>query len=95
MLQPVVVTNQFQYTLSIIMSQLHCFQLRTILNGKDFKVFSHGLCTEKQNILLQYMHEKYFFILINKYGNKLEHENEPPAHDLEPRFRVNAYFHIY
>jgi hypothetical protein len=44
----------------------------TTLNGKDFKFFSHGLCTEKQNILLQHMHEI----------------------DLEPRFRVNAYFHI-
>ena len=32
-----------KYTLSIIRSQLHCFQLlRTILNGKDFKFFSHG-----------------------------------------------------
>jgi hypothetical protein len=61
-----------QYTLSIITSQLYCFQLVTTLNGKDFKFFSHGLCTEKQNILLQHMHEI----------------------DLEPRFRVNAYFHI-
>ncbi len=59
-----------QYTLSIITSQLHCFQLRTTLNGKDFKFFSHGLCTEKQNILLQHMHEKKFFILTNKCGNK-------------------------
>jgi hypothetical protein len=32
------------YTLPIITSQLHCFQLRTTLNGKDFKFFSHGLC---------------------------------------------------
>ena len=60
-----------QYTLSIITSQLHCFQLRTTLNGKDFKFFSHGLCTEKQNILLQHMHEKKFWILINTYGNNL------------------------
>jgi hypothetical protein len=58
------------YTLPIITSQLHCFQLRTTLNGKDFKFFSHGLCTEKQNILLQHMHKKYFFILTNKCGNK-------------------------
>ncbi len=28
-----------EYTLSIITSQLHCFQLRTTLNGKDFKLF--------------------------------------------------------
>ena len=61
----------YEYTLSIITSQLHCFQLRTTLNGKDFKFFSHGLCTEKQNILLQHMHEKEFFILTNKCGNKL------------------------
>ena len=51
-----------QYTLSIITSQPHCFQLRTNLNGKpDFKFFSHGLCTEKQNILLQHMFEKENF----------------------------------
>jgi hypothetical protein len=31
-----------QYTLSIITSQLHCFQLRTTLNGKDFKFFLMG-----------------------------------------------------
>jgi hypothetical protein len=30
-----------QYTLSIITSQLYCFQLRTTLNGKDFKLFTH------------------------------------------------------
>jgi hypothetical protein len=57
---------QHEYTLSIITSQLHCFQLRTILNGKDFKFVSHGLCTKKQNILLQHMREKKFgFWLIN------------------------------
>jgi hypothetical protein len=33
------------------------------LKWKGFQVFSHGLCTEKQNILLQHMHEKEFFIL--------------------------------
>ena len=31
-----------QYTLSIITSQLHCFQLRTILNGKNFIFFLMG-----------------------------------------------------
>ena len=88
-------TGLNQYTLSIITSQLHCFQIRTILNGKDFKFFSHGLCTEKQNILLQHMRKKHFWILINEYGNKHKHENEAPGHDLEPRFRVKAYFHVY
>jgi hypothetical protein len=73
-----------QYTLSIITSQLHCFQLRTTCNGKDFKFFSHGLYTDKQNILLQYMHENEFFILSNKCGTKLKHENEAPGHNLEP-----------
>ncbi len=28
-----------KYTLSIITSQLHCCQLRTTFNGKDFKFF--------------------------------------------------------
>jgi hypothetical protein len=83
---------RYRYDVSIITSQLHCFQLRTTLDGKDFKFFSHGLCTEKQNILLQHMHEKHFWILINTYGNKHWHENEAPCRDLEPRFRVKAYF---
>ncbi len=60
-----------KYTLSIITSELHCFQLRTTLNEKDFNFFSHGLSTEKQNILLQHVHEKEFFILTNKCENKL------------------------
>ena len=47
----------FCTSLSIITSQLHCSQLRTTLNEKDFKFFSHGLCTEKQNILLQHMRD--------------------------------------
>ena len=50
-------------TLSIITSQLHCFQLRTTLSGKDFKFLSH--------ILLQHMREKELFILTNKCVNKL------------------------
>jgi hypothetical protein len=74
-------------------SQLHCFQLRTTLNGMDFKFVSHGLWSEEQNILLQHMHKKEFWILTNKCGNKLKRENEvegprgamPPP---QPRFRV-------
>ena len=31
---------------------------------------------QKQNILLQHMHEKEFWILTNKCGNNLKHENE-------------------
>jgi hypothetical protein len=60
--------EMYQYTLSIITSQLHCFQLRTSLNGKDFKFFSHGLCTEKQNILSSThvcMKNNYLFWPIN------------------------------
>jgi hypothetical protein len=38
---------------------------------------------------------KKILILINKYANKHKHENEAPGRDLEPRFRVKAYFHIY
>ena len=56
-------------------SQLHCFQLRTTLNGMDFKFISHGLWSEEQNILLQHMHKKEFSILTNKCGNQLKHEN--------------------
>ena len=41
-------------------------------------------------------HAQKFWILINiKYGNKHQHENEAPDHDLEPRFHVKACFYIY
>ena len=42
----------------------------------DFKFVSHGLFSEKQNILLQHMHKKEFWILTNKCGNNLKYENE-------------------
>ena len=42
----------------------------------DFKFDSHGLFSEKQNILLQHMHKKEFLILTNKCGNNLKYENE-------------------
>ena len=42
----------------------------------DFKFVSHGLFSEKQNILLQNMHKKEFWILTNKCRNNLKHENE-------------------
>ena len=83
----------WQFTLSIITTQLHFFQLRTILDGKDFKFFSHGLCTEKQNILLQHMREKFFWfwsmmeISINTKTRLMTWS--------QPRFRVKAYFNIY
>jgi hypothetical protein len=57
-------------------SQLHRFQLRTTLNGMDFKFVSYGLWSEEQNILRQHMHKKEFWILTIKCGNKLKHENE-------------------
>jgi hypothetical protein len=42
----------------------------------DFKFVSRGLWSEEQNIVLQHMHKKEFWILIIKCGNKLKHENE-------------------
>ena len=42
----------------------------------DFKFVSHGLFSEKQNILLQHMHKKEFWILTKKCENILKHENE-------------------
>ena len=42
----------------------------------DFKFVSHGLWSEKQNILLQHMHKKEFWILTNKCENNNKHENE-------------------
>ena len=41
-----------------------------------FEFLSHELCSEKQNIFLQHMHKKEFWILTNKCGNNLKHENE-------------------
>ena len=38
----------------------------------DFKFVSHGLFSGKQNILLQHMHKKEFWILTNKCGNNLK-----------------------
>jgi hypothetical protein len=58
----------------------------------DFKFVSHGLWSEKQNILRQHMHKKEFWILTIKCGNKLKHENEAerPRGAMAPqhRFRV-------
>ena len=45
----------------------------------NFKFVSHGLWSEKQNILLQHMHKKEFWILTNKCGNNLKQENEAEA----------------
>ena len=42
----------------------------------DFKFVSHGLWSEKQNILLQHMHKKEFWILTDECENNLKHENE-------------------
>ena len=42
----------------------------------DFKFVSHRLWSEKQNILLQHIHKKEFWILTNKSENNLKHENE-------------------
>ena len=52
------------------------FQLRTTLNGMDFKSISQGLWSKKQNNLFQRMLEKEFWILTNRCGNNLKHENE-------------------
>jgi hypothetical protein len=60
-----------EYTLSIITSQLHCFQLKTTLNGMLFQVCFSWLWEEKQSILLQHNRKKEFWILTNKCGNKL------------------------
>ena len=51
------------------MSRLHCFQFRTAINGMDFKFVSHRLWSEEQNILLQHMHKKEFWILTIECGN--------------------------
>ena len=67
-----------EYTLSIITSQLHCFQLRNTLNGKDFNFF----------FLMGYARRSRtsFFNTCVKINL---------GHNLEPHFRVTAYFHIY
>ena len=42
----------------------------------DFKFVSDKLWSKKQNILRQHMHEREFWILTNKCGNNVKHENE-------------------
>jgi hypothetical protein len=57
----------------------------------DFNFVFHGPWSEQQNILLQRMHKKEFWILTNKCGKKLKHENEaegPRALAPQLRFRV-------
>jgi hypothetical protein len=62
------VQNRLTYTLSIITSQLHCFQVRTTLNGKDFKfLFSWDMHREAEHPSSTHARKK-FWILINKYG---------------------------
>ena len=39
-------------------------------------LFTYGLWSEKQNMLLQHMHKKEFWTLINERENNLKHENE-------------------
>ena len=41
-----------------------------------FKFVSHKLWSKKQNILRQHMHKRKFWILTNKPGNNVRHENE-------------------
>ena len=41
-----------------------------------FKFVSHKLWSKKQNILRQHMHKREFWILTNKSGNNVKHENE-------------------
>jgi hypothetical protein len=45
----------------------------------DFKFVSHRLFSEEQNILLQHMYKKEFWILTNKCGNKLKFKLEKEA----------------
>ena len=52
----------------VITSQLtlfSMFQLRSTLNRVDFKLISHRLWSEAQDILRQHMHKKEFQILTN------------------------------
>jgi hypothetical protein len=58
----VIFRIELQYTLSIIMSQLHCFQLRTTLNGKDFKFFLMGYAQRSRtSIFNTCMKNNYLF----------------------------------
>ena len=56
-------------------------------------VSSLFLINYSQSILRQHMHKREFWILINKCGNNVKHENE--VEGPWPRFRVQDYFHIY
>ena len=52
-----------------VIDRAGCEKLGTTLNGVDFKFVSCGLWSEKQNIILQHMHKKEFWIFTNKCGN--------------------------
>ena len=41
-----------------------------------FKFVSRELWSKKQNILRQHIHKREFWILTNKSGNNVKHENE-------------------
>jgi hypothetical protein len=63
-------SERCEYTLSIITSQLHRFQLRTTLNENNFKFFfSWAMHREAEHPSSTHA-RKTFLILINKYGNK-------------------------
>ena len=58
----------------------------------DLKFVSHGQWSEEQNILFQHMHKKEFWILINKCGNNLKHENEDGGHGYSASFSCLRLF---
>ena len=60
----------------------------------DLKFVSYGLWSEKQNILLQHMRVKEFWILTNKCGNNLKHENEDGGHGHSASFSCFRFPHL-
>ena len=79
-----------EWTLSIITSQHH-FKFTAALNER-ISGFTHKLCVKIQNIPLQRMHEKEFFILTNKCARKLKHENEASGCGLGALFQCYGRF---
>jgi hypothetical protein len=71
-----VVMEKFIQPHLLLISPLSSPFTDIVIRKKHIYPFSNRLYKTLQNILRQHMHQKEFWILIIKCGNKLKHENE-------------------
>ena len=65
--------------------------IRTTLNGMNFMFVSHGLFSEKQNILLEHMHKKEFWILTKNLETILNTKTRLRSHGYSASFSVFGF----